>query len=132
MKIVLFGDGSWAARTLVKLRDAGHEIVAVVLRARPSEPGLEALARAMSRPVLQPLHVNAPESVATIRALGADVHLSIAYDQIFGPALRSTARWFLNVHAGKLPQYRGRNVINWALINGEPEIGLTVHLVDDG
>jgi methionyl-tRNA formyltransferase len=60
------------------------------------------------------------------------VNLSIAYNQIFRGAVRATAAWFLNVHAGKLPAYRGRNVINWALINGEREIGITVHIVDDG
>src|SRR6185503_1899603 len=38
----------------------------------------------------------------------------------------------LNFHAGKLPLYRGRNVINWALINGEHEIGLTAHYMDEG
>jgi methionyl-tRNA formyltransferase len=83
-------------------------------------------------PILQPLHVNAPDVIASIQALAADVHLSIAYNQIFGAAIRATAPWFLNVHAGKLPQYRGRNIINWALINGEREIGVTVHLVDAG
>jgi methionyl-tRNA formyltransferase len=82
--------------------------------------------------LLQPQHVNAPECVDSVRALAADVHISIAYNQIFGAPIRATAPWFLNVHAGKLPEYRGRNIINWALINGEREIGVTVHLVDDG
>jgi methionyl-tRNA formyltransferase len=132
MRVVLFADGRWATATLLRLREVGHEVAAVVLRARPSEIGLEAAARALGLPILQPQHVNAPGCVASVRALAADVHLSIAYDQIFGAAMRATAPWFLNAHAGKLPQYRGRNIINWALINGEPEIGLTVHLVDDG
>ncbi|MGZ5488958.1 MAG: methionyl-tRNA formyltransferase, partial [Candidatus Aminicenantales bacterium] len=39
---------------------------------------------------------------------------------------------FVNFHAGKLPNYRGRNVVNWALINGETEIGLTAHFMDEG
>jgi methionyl-tRNA formyltransferase len=132
MRVVLFGDGSWATATLLRLRVAGHEVAAVVLRAQPSEPGLEETARALGLPILQPPRVNAPETLASVRALEADVHLSIAYNQIFGPEIRATAPWFLNVHAGKLPQYRGRNVINWALINGEREIGLTVHVVDGG
>ncbi len=132
MRTVMFGDGGWASRTLLRLRETGHDTAAVVLRVRPSDDTLEAAAHACGIPVLQPRDVNAPEFVARMRDLGADVHLSIAYNQIFRTAIRDTAAWFLNVHAGKLPRYRGRNVINWALINGEPEIGITVHLVDDG
>jgi methionyl-tRNA formyltransferase len=132
MRVVIFGDGGWATKTLLRIRYEGHDIAAVVLRAAPSEPTLEGMARALGLPILQPPNINAPETIASVRALAADAHLSIAYNQIFGPEIRATAPWFLNVHAGKLPQYRGRNVINWALINGEHEIGLTVHLVDDG
>jgi len=132
MRIVLFGDGDWATRSLLRLRDAGHDIAAVVLRARPSENGLEQAATALGVPIVQPRDVNALECVSTVRALAPDVNLSIAYNQIFRDAIRGTASWFLNVHASKLPQYRGRNVINWAIINGEQEIGVTVHLVDEG
>jgi methionyl-tRNA formyltransferase len=132
MRIVLFGDGDWATRTLLCVRSAGHDIAAVVLRARPSEDGLARTASGLDVPILQPQNVNAPECVERVRALAADVHLSIAYNQIFRGPMRAAAPWFLNVHAGKLPQYRGRNVINWAIINGEREIGVTVHLVDDG
>jgi methionyl-tRNA formyltransferase len=128
----LFGDGEWAARTLVSLRDAGHDLSGVILRARPSHPCLEEAARAAGVPILRPSNVNDPECVDSIRSLAADVHLSVAYNQIFKAPVRATAPWFLNVHAGKLPHYRGRNVINWALINGESEIGITVHVVDDG
>jgi methionyl-tRNA formyltransferase len=132
MRIVMFGDGAWATGSLLRLRAAGHEVAAVVLRARPSEPTLEATARSLGLPTFQPARVNAPDCIASVRELAADVHLSIAYNQIFGPILRATAPWFLNVHAGKLPQYRGRNIINWALINGERELGVTVHFVDEG
>jgi methionyl-tRNA formyltransferase len=132
MRIVILGDGKWATDTLWRLRAAGHDIVAVLLRARAREAGLEEAARALRLPILQPRQVNAPECVASLRALAPDVLLSIAYDQILGADVRAAAPWCLNVHAGQLPRYRGRNVINWALINGEPEIGVTVHLVDAG
>ena len=48
------------------------------------------------------------------------------------PVLDTARLSFVNFHAGKLPFYRGRNVINWAIINGETEIGLTAHVVDEG
>jgi methionyl-tRNA formyltransferase len=132
MRVVLFGDGRWAADALVAMCATGHQLRAVVLRARPSDSCLETAARAHAIAVLQPADVNAPESVDMVRALDADLHLSIAYNQIFRAAIRGTAAWFVNVHAGQLPRYRGRNVINWALINGEREIGITVHCVDSG
>jgi methionyl-tRNA formyltransferase len=132
MRIIMFGDGPWATRCLAPICDAGHEVVAVVLRTHPSEVGFAAAAKSLGVPTLQPPHVNAAECVATIAGLKPDVNLSIAYDQIFATAIRATANWFLNVHAGKLPTYRGRNIINWAIINGETELGVTVHLVDHG
>jgi methionyl-tRNA formyltransferase len=132
VRIALFGDGEWAARSLDRLIEVGHDIVAVILRARPSDGILEDRAHASGLPILQPSDVNTPECVASVRALVPDVNLSVAYNQIFRAAVRATAPWFLNVHAGKLPAYRGRNVINWAVINGEREIGITVHLVDEG
>jgi methionyl-tRNA formyltransferase len=132
MRIILFGDGPWATKCLTPLVEAGHEVVAVVLRTRPSETGLAAAAQSLGVPTLQPTRVNSAECVTTIAGLKPDVNLSIAYDQIFGSDIRATASWFLNVHAGKLPKYRGRNIINWAIINGESEIGLTVHVVDHG
>jgi methionyl-tRNA formyltransferase len=132
MRIILFGDGDWATNCLRPLHDAGYDLAAVVLRARPSGSGLADAASRLGVPMLQPPRVNAPEFVATIAGLRSEVNLSIAYDQIFGSAMRQTSAWFLNVHAGKLPAYRGRNIINWAIINGETEIGVTVHLVDRG
>src|SRR5687767_8334712 len=103
MRIILFGDGSWATNCLTPLVEAGHEVAAVVLRTRPSETGLAAAAQSLGVPTLQPARVNSAECVTTIAGLKPDVNLSIAYDQIFGSDIRATASWFLNVHAGKLP-----------------------------
>ena len=133
MRVLLFGDGRWAANSLVALCEAGHVITAVVLRVHPSDPELEQAARERGIPLLQPAKVNAPEFISELGSVSPDVGLSIAYNQIF----RRSAYDFLpfgliNFHAGKLPLYRGRNVVNWAILNGETEIGLTAHLVDDG
>ena len=59
--------------------------------------------------------------------------MSVSYDQIVRrPLLEAAPLGFVNFHAGKLPHYRGKNVVNWALINGEPEIGMTGHYMDEG
>src|SRR5262249_36770165 len=104
-----------------------------MIRRRPSDATLEASANKFGIPVFQPARINTLESVATLRRLAPDLLLSIAYDQILARVARDGARLgAVNIHAGKLPAYRGRNVLNWVLINGEQEIGITAHFMDDG
>lgn len=133
LRLALFGDGAWAADALSRIQQGPHEVAAVVLRRTPSDRTLEAVAREFGLPVLQPVKVNTPTMVDSLRGAGVELGLSVAYDQIFGPMLLEAAPLgFLNLHAGMLPFYRGRNVINWALINGEREIGVTIHFLDQG
>ena len=133
LRIAIYGDGQWAADTLGCLTEAGHRIVAVVLRASPSDATLGDAAARLRVPVLQPAKINAPDVVRDIAALGPELGISVAYNQILRAPVRDVhARGVVNFHAGKLPFYRGRNIINWAIINGETEIGLTGHYVDDG
>ncbi|HEX6534319.1 MAG TPA: methionyl-tRNA formyltransferase [Gemmatimonadaceae bacterium] len=133
MRIVIFGDGPWAAATAARLADDEHEIVGVVPRTTPTSPALQQWALEWGAPVLRFASCNEPASVAMVRALGAELGVSVAYDQILrAPARAATTHGVVNLHAGMLPRYRGRNVINWAIINGETEIGVTAHWVDDG
>jgi len=133
MRIILFGDGEWAANSLLALSRCRYEIAGVVCRKLASDASLEAAAKQLGTTVLQPSNVNDSDFVARVRTLAPDLAISISYNQILRRAiLNSTKLGFLNFHAGKLPNYRGRNVINWAIINGEDEIGLTAHLIDEG
>jgi methionyl-tRNA formyltransferase len=104
-----------------------------VIRSKPSDATLEVAARELGIQVLQPQRVNDPEFVGGIAAMNADLGISISCNQILRRAVLDSTRFgFLNFHAGALPRYRGRNVINWAIINGETEVGLTAHFVDEG
>ena len=133
LRLVLFGDGAWAANSLLRLMQGPHRVVAVVLRHEPSDGTLGDSAAALEIPVLQPQKVNDARFVARVRQLRPDLGLSIAYNQILrAPLLASAPLGFLNFHAGKLPFYRGRCVINWAIINGETEVGVTAHFIDEG
>lgn len=133
MRVLLFGDGGWATRSLERLLDAGHEVGGVILRRRPTGPSLEEQARKHSLEVRTPIDVNDPAFVTWVAEQGADLAISVSYDQILRASLLAApAGGFINCHAGALPRYRGRSVINWAIINGEEEIGLTVHHVDEG
>jgi methionyl-tRNA formyltransferase len=105
----------------------------VVVRVKPSDPGLPTAAAKLRLPVFQPERVNDPEFVAQVTALHPDLNVAVSYDQILRRAIIETAGLgFVNFHAGKLPRYRGRSVINWAIINGEAEIGMTAHYIDEG
>lgn len=133
LRVVLYGDGQWAADVMEPLARGGHTIVAAVLRSAPSDAVLADAAARAGIPVLAPADINADDTVREIAKLGADLGLSVAYNQILrGPIRQAHRLGVINVHAGKLPYYRGRNIINWAIINGESEIGLTVHFIDDG
>ena len=133
MRILLFGDGEWATASLHRLMAAGVEIIGVVMRRRPTDSAFSAAASALGVPVLRPERVNDAEFVRTVGELRPHLNLSVSYDQIIRrPLLDSAPLGFVNYHAGKLPQYRGRNVINWAIINDETEIGVTAHYVDEG
>jgi len=132
-RIVLFGDGPWAARSLELLAGRGYPVAGVVERVRPSDTSTSDAARALGVPVLRPARASAGEFIAELAALGPELGLSISYNQILRrPVLDVPRLGVLNFHAGMLPRYRGRNVINWAIINGEEEIGITAHQVDEG
>jgi methionyl-tRNA formyltransferase len=132
MKIGFFGNGPWALRALEALaRNSDYKIVFVVERFPENESRLAQLAVRLGIPALCPQNVNAPDVVEHIRALGADLHASMSYDQILRPPILDVPnRGTLNCHAGALPFYRGRNPLTWAIINGESEFGVTVHWVD--
>ena len=133
MRIILFGDGAWAANSLERLNRDGHTVACVVVRAITSDEALEDSAKDLGILVHRPSNVNDPDFLTAISEIKPDLNLSISYDQILRTSLIGLAPLgFVNFHAGKLPYYRGRNVINWALINGESEIGITAHHIDEG
>ena len=132
-RIALFGDGPWAARSLELLAAQEYPIACVIERVAPSDASLGDAARTLGVPLLRPARASASAFVAELAALAPELGLSISYNQILRRALLDVPRLgVVNFHAGMLPRYRGRNVINWAIINGEEEIGLTAHLVDEG
>ena len=133
MRIVFFGDGIWATQCLRRLLDDGHRVAAVVLRRQPTDPTLAELAQDLNISVHNPARVNDPGFVSLVASLRPELNVSMSYDQILRrPILQSAPLGVINCHAGMLPYYRGRNVINWAIINNERELGLTIHYMDEG
>jgi methionyl-tRNA formyltransferase len=133
LRIVVLGDGRWAALSLRALRAAGHDLCGAALRERPSDGSLADAAGELGVTIFRPQRSDENGLPAWIGAMRPDLIVSVAFDQILRRPVRARARLgALNFHAGKLPFYRGRNVINWAIINGEAEIGITGHWMDDG
>jgi len=134
IKIVYFGDGEWAHKSFDRiLANTNFEILRVVLRHDTSDDVLRSKAEEADIEVLSPPNVNDPEFIRDMAKLEPDLGVSMSYNQIIKKNLMEVfPKSMINCHAGKLPLYRGRNVLNWALINGEKEIGVTCHYIDEG
>lgn len=134
LRIGYFGDGPWAHDAFHRLAaDRNVEISFVCVRYETADPMLQELAAKSGVPCYRHASVNAADFVETVSRHGCDLLVSMSFNQIFRGALIGMARHgLINCHAGKLPFYRGRNILNWALINDEREFGITVHYVDDG
>jgi|SRR5215470_11185076 len=118
---------------LEELLRLGEEVPLVVTHCDP--PGEEIwwrsvreLAHRRRLPVICPLDVNTPEVIDQIRALEPDVLFSFMFRQLLRPALLQIPKCgALNLHPSALPKFRGRSPINWVLVQGETETGVTLH-----
>ena len=134
MKIGYFADGPWAHRAFEKLiTDTTIEICFICVRNDYKDPVLMDLGKQYGIDVIYSPNINSEEFIKQISIYQVDLFVSMSFNQIFRkhfyeiPPLKT-----INCHAGKLPLYRGRNILNWALINDEKEFGITVHYVDEG
>jgi methionyl-tRNA formyltransferase len=118
-----------------------HDVVAVVTQPdRPAHrgqrltvPPVKTHSLAAGVEVLQPIRVRDPEWPDRLRALGADVAVVVAFGQILPRAvLDAPRRGSINVHGSLLPRYRGAAPIQWAIMRGETETGITTFQMDEG
>ena len=128
------GNGVRSVRCLHALAEAGRVPVLVVGHAGVEGPGsLQAEARGRGLPVMAPEDPNGDAFVAAVRDLEVDLGVLAGYTPILKPGLLEAPRLgFINLHGGKLPEYRGAAPINWQIINGETRAGLAVIKVDVG
>lgn len=134
IKIGYFGDGPWAHRAFKRLvKDETIEIKFVTVRYDKQDSELMALAASERIPIEIHQNINSDEFLDKIAKYNVDLFVSMSFNQIFRTrAINYPPLKTINCHAGKLPFYRGRNILNWALINDEKEFGITVHYVDEG
>lgn len=78
-------------------------------------------------------NINSEEFINKMKFYAPELFVSMSFNQIFKAEMINLPKYkTINCHAGKLPFYRGRNILNWALINDEKEFGITVHYLDEG
>jgi methionyl-tRNA formyltransferase len=137
MRVVMFGYQTWGHRTLQALLDSEHE-VALVVTHPPSEHAYEKiwddsvaeLAEKHGVPVL--IRSKPDDLVEPLRAVDPDVIVATNWRTWIPPEVFTLPRLgTLNVHDSLLPAYAGFSPLIWALINGEPEVGVTAHMMDE-
>ena len=139
LRIVFMGTPEFAVGTLQRLVEGGYHVVAVVTQPdkpvgrhqdtlQPSQVKLYAQAKGL--PVLQPVKMKDPEFVEQLRSFKADLQVVVAFRMLPEVVWAMPRFGTFNVHAALLPQYRGAAPINWAVINGETQTGVTTFFLD--
>lgn len=133
------GTPEFAVESLRQLVEGGYNVVAVVTQPdkpvgrhqdtlQPSE--VKKYAQAHHIPVLQPEKMKDPEFIEELRSFKADLQVVVAFRMLPEVVWNMPRFGTFNVHAALLPQYRGAAPINWAVINGEKQTGVTTFFLD--
>ena len=139
LRIVFMGTPEFAVESLKRLVEGGYNVVAVVTQPdkpvgrhqdtlQPSQVKQYAVEHGL--PVLQPVKMKDPEFVEQLRSYHADLQVVVAFRMLPEVVWAMPQYGTFNVHAALLPQYRGAAPINWAVINGEKETGVTTFFLD--
>jgi methionyl-tRNA formyltransferase len=142
LRIIFMGTAELSCASLDKLaRTQNFQIAAVVTQPdrpkgrelKPQSSPVKTLALELELPVLQPSRARDEKFIAELRAWRPDLIVVVAYGQILPPTVLELPRFgCLNLHASLLPKYRGAAPIQWALLNGEAETGVTIMKMDAG
>lgn len=144
LRIVFYGTPDFAVASLKALVEEGFNVVAVVTAPdKPAgrgmqlqQPAVKQYAVSQNIPVLQPPKLKNPEFLEELKDLQADLQVVVAFRMLPEAVWNMPPLGTINVHGSLLPQYRGAAPINWAIINGEKETGVTTfklqHEIDTG
>ncbi|MEO8766016.1 MAG: methionyl-tRNA formyltransferase [Ginsengibacter sp.] len=144
LRIIFMGTPEFAVPSLEKLLEAGFEVAGVITAPdKPAGRGLQLTESAVKKyafskelKILQPEKLKNPAFIDELKALHADLQVVVAFRMLPEIVWNMPPMGTINVHASLLPQYRGAAPINWAIINGEIETGITTfklkHEVDTG
>ena len=141
MKIVYMGTPDFAVAPLEAILKAGHEVSAVVTqpdkqKGRGKEVQMTPVKECALRhgiPVFQPVKIKEKEAVEQLSSYPADIFVVAAFGQILSEEILNMPRFgCINIHASLLPAYRGAAPIQWVILNGEKETGVTIQQMEKG
>jgi methionyl-tRNA formyltransferase len=141
MRLIFMGTPEAAVPTLRRCLEDGHEVIAVWTQPdRPAgrgenlrEPPVKKFALEHGLIVEQPVKIRTEQMVDLFASYEADAAVVVAYGRILPPPyLSATRSGCINVHFSLLPQYRGAAPVNWAIVRGETETGVTTMQMDEG
>ena len=144
LRIIFLGNPEFARYHLEKIVEAGYNVVAVISAPdRPAGRGLKLTptpvtkyARELGLPCLQPKNLKNPDFIEELKSFKADLQVVIAFRMLPVVVWDMPPLGTYNLHGSLLPKYRGAAPINWAIINGEEETGVTTfklkHEIDTG
>lgn len=139
LRVVFMGTPDFAVASMQAILSSQHEVVGVVTAPdRPAGRGHKLQSSAVKQaaveaniPVLQPLKLKDEQFLNALKALEADVFVVVAFRMLPKAVWDMPSLGTFNLHASLLPQYRGAAPINWAIINGEKESGVSTFLLDE-
>jgi len=141
MKLIFIGTPDFAVPCLQKLIDGEDEIAAVFTQTDKkvgrkqilTAPPVKQLAQKYNIPVYQPQSIKNSDAADVIKELNPDLIVVVAYGKILPKAVLDIPKLgCINVHASLLPKYRGAAPIQWAVLNGDKETGITVQRMNEG
>ncbi len=144
LRIVFMGTPEFAVASLDALLKAGYNVVAVITAPdKPAGRGMQLQQSAIKKyavehglKILQPEKLKSPVFIEELRSLHADLHIVVAFRMLPELIWNMPPMGTINLHGSLLPQYRGAAPVNWAIINGEKETGVTTfklkHEIDTG
>ncbi len=139
MRIIFMGTPAFATGILSRLLADGHDIAAVVTapdkfggrgKQQLLQSEVKQFATGHSLPLWQPEKLRDPQFIEDMTALQADLAVIVAFRMLPETVWRIPRLGTINLHASLLPDYRGAAPINWAIINGETETGVTTFFID--
>lgn len=141
MRIVFMGTPDFAVPCLERLLQDGEEVVGVFTQPdKPkgrgyalTPPPVKVAAQAHGLPVFQPETMRDGEALRILRSLQPDLQIVVAYGKILPKEILELPKYkSINIHASLLPKYRGAAPIQWCVLNGETQTGVTAMLMDEG
>lgn len=140
MNVIFFGTSEFAVSAFSALLASRHKILAVVCAPDKGKgrgqivslSPIKALAKSKNLPILQPANLREPQFIQFLKAQAPDLFIVCAYGKILTKeVLAIPLKYAINLHGSLLPKYRGAAPINWAIINGERQSGVTLFKMDE-